>query len=119
MMKWMTAYAMDELTKGIIENHKEAMKENIVYEKMTLEEIEHVLQQAFLTHVPVLFQTEEKDEFLRYFPLQEGDFLGETTLEKVKLGQQWIHWEDLRYVTLGKREKWFVVQPFYEEDSVK
>ena len=47
-MKWGTAFAMDELVKGIDENAEDALKDLPPQSQMTREEIDQVLLQSFL-----------------------------------------------------------------------
>lgn len=117
LMKWITAYAMDELAKGISENHQEAIKEVPPLPQMTQGEIEEVLQQAFFKHWPVYFQKNTKDQWGRYEEVLQGYFLGEATVEKVKIGTRWLLWEDVRHVGLLTPEKWFLKNEKTNENS--
>lgn len=106
-LKWGTAFAMDELVKGIEENAAVALKDLPPQLQMTREEIDQVLLQSFLYRQKVTIQLNTKDEFGRYRENIEGVFLGECDEEYLTIDQYQILWENIRHVGLKQEMKWF------------
>lgn len=106
-LKWGTAFAMDELVKGIDENAEAALKDLPPQSQMTREEIDQVLLQSFLYRQKVTIQLNTKDEFGRYRENIEGVFLGECDEEYLTIDQYHILWENIRHVGLKQETKWF------------
>ena len=48
-LKWGTAFAMEELVNGIKKNEEEARKQPLPKQQMTLQEIDSILTEAFLS----------------------------------------------------------------------
>lgn len=111
-MKWVTAYAMDELVKGIQENQKEALKNNPVLPQMTPEEIDAQLTLAAHTKRAVSIQLNLKDKWGRQTDSITGDFLGYLPGGKIKIGKLWLALADVRHVSVRNDGKWFRVTPF-------
>ncbi|MGY0836847.1 hypothetical protein ACW66K_05235 [Aerococcus urinaeequi] len=105
-MKWATAYAMDELVKGIQSNHEDATKVPVALPEMTREAIDQVLQEAWLTHYPVSIQLSLKDDLGRYFDNIVGWFNGECNYFYFIIGNRKILWDDVRHIALVKESKW-------------
>ncbi len=74
-LKWATAYAMDDLMKGILENEAWATKEVVGLDLMNREEIDAILSESFLYHKPISLQLNTKDEFKRFWILSKDNFL--------------------------------------------
>ncbi|MGX7198921.1 hypothetical protein ACWOEH_03475 [Enterococcus nangangensis] len=107
MMKWVTAYALDELVKGIQKNHQEAARTAPTQALMAPEEIDALLQLAFQTCQPLLVYCNTKDEFGRFVEPFVGYFYGEATAEKVKIAERWLPFATIRALKLLPKEKWF------------
>lgn len=105
-MKWATAYAMDELVKGIQSNREDATKAPVALPEMTREAIDQVLQEAWLNHYPVSIQLSLKDHLGRYLDTIFGWFNGECNYFYFIIGSRKILWEDVRHITLVKESKW-------------
>lgn len=116
-LKWGTAYAMDELVKGIRENEAWATKEVAALELMNREEIDVILSESFLYHKPVSIQLNTKDEFGRFLDPLEGQFLGEAYDDYFVLNDQQIYWTDVRHIEIKKEKKWFNIDYFSNSDS--
>lgn len=116
-LKWGTAYAMDELVKGIRENEAWATKEVAALELMNREEIDVILSESFLYHKPVSIQLNTKDEFGRFLDPLEGQFLGEAYDDYFVLNDQQIYWTDVRHIEIKKEKKWFNIDYFSDSDS--
>ncbi|MDN6626964.1 MAG: hypothetical protein L0K82_07090, partial [Pisciglobus halotolerans] len=64
-MKWTTAYAMDELVKGIDQNHCEALQDIPLLPQMTEREIDAILSLSYFKDQPIKIQLNKKDAFSR------------------------------------------------------
>ncbi|WP_071131679.1 hypothetical protein [Enterococcus timonensis] len=113
-MKWATAYAMEELVKGISANHAEALKNVAPLSLMTQEEVERILQESYFNKYPILFQLNTRDAFGHFLPTTVSYFLGEASTDEVKFGETWYNWDDIRHVEILSSEKWFLVDPFQQ-----
>ncbi|MEI1232479.1 MULTISPECIES: hypothetical protein [Enterococcus] len=111
-LKWGTAFAMDELVKGIDENAEDALKDLPPQSQMTREEIDQVLLQSFLYRQKVTIQLNTKDEFGRYRENIEGVFLGECDEDEVTIDDTQIPWQDIRHIELKQEEKWSHLSTF-------
>lgn len=116
-LKWGTAYAMDELVKGIKENEDWATKEIAALELMIRDEIDVILSESFLYHKPISIQLNTKDEFGRFLDPLEGQFLGEAYDDYFVLNDQQIFWPDVRHIEIKKEKKWFNINYFSNSDS--
>lgn len=114
-LKWATAYAMDDLMKGVIENEAWATKEVVGLELMNREEIDTILLESFL--YPLQLNT--KDEFGRFLDPVEGQFLGEAYEDYFVLNEQAIYWTDVRHISIKEDEKWFKVDYFQDEEAIR
>nr|CAP62669.1 hypothetical protein [Enterococcus faecium] len=118
-LKWATAYAMDDLMKGVIENEAWATKEVVGLELMNREEIDTILLESFLYHKPITLQLNTKDEFGRFLDPVEGQFLGEAYEDYFVLNEQAIYWTDVRHISIKEDEKWFKVDYFQDEEAIR
>lgn len=109
-LKWGTAFAMDELVKGIEKNEHEALKENFRRPLMTREEIDTTLTEAFLYQEPLLIQLNLRDSFGRLLDDLEGFFLGEAYEDYFVFEDQKLLWEDVRHVQVISKKKWFLLE---------
>lgn len=99
-----TAYAIDELMKGVKENEAWATKEVAGLDLMTREEIDAILSESFLYHKPVSIQLNTKDKFGRFLDPIEGLFIGEAYEDYFVISDRQIFWTDVRHVEI-KQEK--------------
>lgn len=99
-LKWGTAFAIDELNKVITEN-KEA-DNNVVLElpQMMREDIDKVLQSAFLKSKSVSVQLNIKDELGHYQDNITGKFDGMADGEFVYINNVAIEWVLIRNIAL-------------------
>lgn len=67
---------------------------------MTLQEIDSILTEAFLSRKAVIIQLNLKDEFGRLLDEVEGHFIGEAYEDYFMIDHQPILWEDVRYIEL-------------------
>ena len=118
-LKWATAYAMDDLMKGVIENEAWATKEVVGLELMNREEIDTILLESFLYHKPITLQLNTKDEFGRFLDPVEGQFLGEAYEDYFVLNEQAIYWTDVRHISIKEDEKWFKIDYFQDEEAIR
>ena len=116
-LKWGTAFAMDELMKGVKENEAWATKEVAALELMNREEIDVILSESFLYHKPVSIQLNTKDEFGRLLDPIEGLFVGEAYEDYFVINDQQIFWTDVRHVEIKKEKKWFDIDYFRNKGS--
>lgn len=116
-LKWGTAYAMDELMKGVKENEAWATKEVAALELMNREEIDVILSESFLYHKPVSIQLNTKDEFGRLLDPIEGLFVGEAYEDYFVINDQQIFWPDVRHIEIKKEQKWFDIAYFRNKGS--
>ncbi|WP_242386945.1 hypothetical protein [Enterococcus gallinarum] len=116
-LKWGTAYAMDELVKGIKENEAWATKEVAALELMNREEIDVILSESFLYHKLVSIQLNTKDEFGRFLDPLVGLFLGEAYDDYFVINDQQIFWSDVRHIEIKKEQKWFDIDYFRNKGS--
>lgn len=117
MMKWITAYAMDELVKGITKNKKEALKNNPTLPQMEPEEIDAKLIEAVQAKRPVSIQLNRKDEWGRQTDSIEGYFQGYLPSGKIRVNHTWLSLQDIRNINVIYNEKWFQVAPFKKSDT--
>ncbi|AQS54251.1 hypothetical protein BW727_101927 [Jeotgalibaca dankookensis] len=110
MMKWMTAYAMDELVVGIEENKAEAVKDLKQLPQMNPEEINQALITAYHTKYPLIVQLNQKDEWGRQTDTVRGLFLGYLPDGKIKLTNCWINIADIRSIQVDWQGKWSQVE---------
>lgn len=118
-LKWGTAYAMDELVKGIEANKLEALKDNKEQTQMDREEVDAILSESFLYYKTVVIQLNLKDGFGRYLDNLEGQFLGEAYEDYFVLEDSKIYWEDVRHVEIKQDTKWFNFNMFEEKKEFK
>lgn len=118
-LKWGTAYAMDDLMKGVRANEEYALKSNAAKPQMSREEIDIVLSESFLKHKEVSLQLNIVDEFGRLVDSLSGYFLGEAYQDYFVFEDQKIDWSDVRNVEIIDNSKWFKVDMFESSEKVK
>lgn len=119
MMKWVTAYALDELVKGIDQNKREALKNNPQLPQMSRVEIDEKLIEAASLNRPVSIQLNDRDQWGRQKDAIVGLFLGFLPGEKIKVADHWLHLEDIRNIHVLNEEKWSKVTPFKNTDTLQ
>ena len=112
MIKWVTAYAMDELTKSIAAGNEEAMKAVPVLPQMSSLAIDKVLSEALRSNRPVSIQLNQKDRFGRQTESVVGHFKGYRAENDILIGEEWVTLETIRNVQILYEDKWFKVDVF-------
>ncbi|MGG5331087.1 hypothetical protein IGI46_002225 [Enterococcus sp. AZ163] len=116
-MKWVIAYAMDELVKGIEQNRMEALKDIPILPQMSQLEIDEALPEAYNFKKPVSIQLNRKDKFGRQTESVIGEFKGYLRDDELLIGDEWILWEDIRNIQVLYDEKWFKVELFKRDQK--
>lgn len=111
-LKWGTAYALDDLMKGVRENETYAVKDTTAKPQMSREQIDIVLSDSFLQHKEVTIQLNLLDEFGRLVDEAIGHFTGEAYQDYFILEDQKIYWEDVRHIDIVDAAKWFDIDMF-------
>ncbi|WP_137665427.1 hypothetical protein [Enterococcus hulanensis] len=111
-LKWGTAYAMDDLMKGVRANEEYALKSNAAKPLMSREEIDICLSESFLKHKEIALQLNIVDEFGRLIDEQFGYFSGEAYQDYFVFENQKIDWQDVRNVEIIDKSKWFEIDMF-------
>ena len=109
-IKWATAFAMEELTQGIEQNHQVAIQVNKKYPQMTTREIDQILYQSFNRQIPVAIQVNESDKNGHIVNEICGYLTGETLPYGIRLNQQWIAWQSIRHIRLLPKQKWSQIE---------
>ena len=112
MVKWLTAFSMEELTRSISAGKEEALKDIPILAQMNTTDIDEVLAEALLKNRPVSIQLNEKDYLGRQTESIVGYFRGSLTGNKVFVNNQWISLESIRNIQLLQEEKWFQIHVF-------
>ena len=116
-LKWGTAFAMEELTSTIDENHLQASKNINAKPLMTREEIDEVLSFSYIKNQWVEIQLNERDEFGRFTEPFVGRFKGEAYVDYVVISDSRYNWEDIRHVGIKEVDKWSNVGLFDETNK--
>ena len=99
-LKWGTAFAIDELNKVITENKEADNKVVLELPQMIREDIDKVLQSAFLKSKSVSVQLNIKDELGHYQDNITGKFDGMADGEFVYINNVAIEWVLIRNIAL-------------------
>lgn len=99
-LKWGTAFAIDELNKVITENKEADNKVVLELPQMMREDIDKVLQSAFLKSKSVSVQLNIKDELGHYQDNIIGKFDGLADGEFVYINNVAIEWFLIRNIAL-------------------
>ena len=105
-LKWGTAFAIDELNKVIIENEKNSLKENKKLPQMSREEIDEVLQYAFLKSKPISIQVNKYNDLGFIADSIVGKFEGFEDTDYIYINQIRIGWSIIRNVRIKEDDKW-------------
>jgi len=112
MVKWLTAFSMEELTRSISAGKEEALKDIPILAQMNTTEIDEVLADALHKNRPVSIQLNQKDLLGRQTESIVGYFRGSLTGNKIFINNQWISLESIRNIQLLQAEKWFQIHVF-------
>lgn len=112
MIKWVTAYAMDELVKSISAGKAEAMKDIPILPQMGPAEIDETMAEALKKNRRVLIQLNQKDRFGRQIESIEGFFKGYCGEDEILIGEEWVPLDRIRNVQLLHSDKWSSVTVF-------
>ena len=112
MVKWLTAFAMEELAKSISVGKEEAMKDIPILPQMSPIEIDTALAESLQKNRPVSIQLNQKDHLGRQTESIVGHFRGSLTGNKIFINNQWISLESIRNIQLLQEEKWFQIHVF-------
>lgn len=118
-LKWGTAYAMDDLMKGVRANEEYALKDNAAKPQMSREEVDIILSESFLKHKEVRLQLNIVDEFGRLEDDQTGYFFGEAYSDYFVFDEKKINWEDVRHIEIVDQSKWYKVDIFDQPNRDK
>ena len=112
MVKWLTAFSIEELTRSISAGKEEALKDIPILAQMNTTEIDEVLADALHKNRPVSIQLNQKDHLGRQTESIVGHFRGSLTGNKIFINNQWISLESIRNIQLLQAEKWFQIHVF-------
>ena len=87
MIKWVTAYAMDELVKSISAGKAEAVKDIPILPQMSPAEIDETLAEALKKNRRLSVQLNQKDRFGRQTESIEGFFKGYCGEDEILIGE--------------------------------
>ena len=106
MVKWLTAFSMEELTRSISAGKEEALKDIPILAQMNASEIDEVLAESLQKNRPVSIQLNEKDHLGRQTESIVGHFRGYLTDNKLLIDNEWVLPESIRNVRILNDEKW-------------
>lgn len=98
-LKWGTAFALSELTQVIGKAKASALKEVKELPLMTRDEIDKVLQLAFLKSKEISIQLNHRDENGNLLDNLVGPFEGMADEEYLYLGDASVSWDSIRNVS--------------------
>ena len=106
MVKWLTAFSMEELTRSISAGKEEALKDIPILAQMNTTDIDEVLAESLQKNRPVSIQLNEKDHLGRQTESIVGHFRGYLTDNKLLIDNEWVLPESIRNVRILNDEKW-------------
>ena len=112
MVKWATAFSMEELTRSISAGKEEALKAIPILNQMSTAEVDEVLAESLQKNRPVSIQLNQKDYLGRQTESIVGHFRGSLKGNKIFINDQWISLESIRNIQLLQEEKWFQIHVF-------
>lgn len=101
-LKWGTAFALDELMKVVIRNKTEALLDIKELPLMSMEEVDKVLQEAFMKSKRISIQLNQRDDLGALYPNIEGIFQGFFDDEQMYLEELAIPWSSIRNIRIIK-----------------
>ena len=119
MVKWLTAFSMEELTRSISAGKEEALKDIPILAQMNASDIDEVLAEAMLKNRPVSIQLNQKDHLGRQTESIIGHFRGYLTDNKLLIDNEWILPESIRNVRILNDEKWSNTHVFSADTKEK
>lgn len=99
-LKWGTAFAIDELNKVITENKNKEQNTTSELPQMDRNEIDKVLQLAFLKSKTISIQLNIKDEFGNYGDNLIGMFKGYADSSHLYINDKPIKWDLVRNISI-------------------
>ncbi|QIK68787.1 hypothetical protein G7062_00155 [Erysipelothrix sp. HDW6C] len=99
-LKWGTAFALSELTQVINSTKNDALKTIVELPIMSREEMDDVLQIAFLKSLKVEIQLSIRDENDRLLDSLTGSFSGMADADNVFINDIPIAWEHIRNIRI-------------------
>lgn len=99
-LKWKTAFALDELNKVIDYNKQQENKEVLDLGQMSRQEMDEVLQKAFLKRKKISIQTNLYDEHDRLLDSISGYFTGSADCFNLYFSGKSIPWEYIRNIQI-------------------
>lgn len=118
-LKWGTAYALDDLMKGVRANEEYALKNNESRPQMSRQTLDSVLSEAFLHNKEVTIQLNLLDEYGRILDDLSGHFKGEAYQDYFVFNDQIIDWDDVRNIEIVTHSKWFDLDMFESSEKNK
>jgi len=115
MIKWVTAYAMDELVKSISAGKAEALKDIPILPQLSPSEIDAALTEALKKNRRVSVQLNQKDRFGRQTESIEGFFKGYCGEDEILIGEEWLALDSIRNVQVLQADKWSSVAVFKQQ----
>lgn len=115
MIKWVTAYAMDELVKSISAGKAEALKDIPILPQLSPSEIDAALTEALKKNRRVSVQLNQKDRFGRQTESIEGFFKGYCGEDEILIGEEWLALDSIRNVQVLQADKWSSVTVFKQQ----
>ena len=119
MVKWLTAFAMEELAQSISIGKEEAMKDIPILPQMSSFEIDIALAESIQKNRLVSIQLNQKDRFGRQTESIVGHFRGYLAENKLLIDTDWILLESIRNVHILHEEKWSNVHVFTADTKEK
>ena len=119
MVKWLTAFSMEELTRSISAGKEEALKDIPILAQMNTTEIDEVLAEALHKNRPVSIQLNQKDHLGRQTESIVGHFRGYLTDNKLLIDNEWVLPESIRNVRILNDEKWSKTHVFSADTKEK
>ena len=119
MVKWLTAFAMEELAKSIAVGKDEAMKDIPILPQMSPIEIDTILSESIQKSCLVSIQLNQKDRFERQTESIVGHFKGYLTDNKLLIDNEWVLPESIRNVRILNDEKWSKTHVFSANSKEK
>ncbi len=119
MVKWLTAFAMEELAQSISIGKEEAMKDIPILPQMSSFEIDTALAESIQKNRLVSIQLNQKDRFGRQSESIVGQFRGYLADNKLLIDTQWILLESIRNVHILYEQKWSEIHVFTADTKEK
>ena len=119
MVKWLTAFAMEELAKSISVGKEEAMKDIPILPQMSPIEIDKALAESIQKNCLVSIQLNQKDRFGRQAASIVGHFRGYLTDNKLLIDNEWVLPDSIRNVRILNDKKWSKTHVFSADTTEK